>query len=232
MLGTYSLDDDVHRFRPRWPLNPGVRYTVTFKLFHAPSENQAAPFAEVVESFRIPQLPPPPPAAVAAVYPTSDRLPENLLRIYLHFTGPMRRGDVYDFISVLGPDGKPIETPFVTLGEELWNDDGTRLTLFLDPGRQKHDLLPRQQAGPVLEAGKSYTLVIAADWPDAHGRPLGHEFRKRFHAVARRDAADPAGRLEDDVAAGGRSRTCGYCLRPIARSCIVAARGDGRRRGW
>ena len=27
---------------------------------------------------------------------------------------------------------------------------------LLDPGRQKHDLLPRQQAGPVLEAGKDF----------------------------------------------------------------------------
>jgi hypothetical protein len=124
------------------------------------------------------------PGSTAAVYPSADRLPENMLRIYLQFTGPMRRGDVYDFIRLINPDGKPVESPFVTFGEELWNADGTRLTLLLDPGRQKHDLLPRQQAGPVLEAGKQYTLAIGGDWPDAHGRPLGHDFRKQFTAIA------------------------------------------------
>jgi hypothetical protein len=178
LLGTYSIQQGTLRFRPRWPLVPGVRYTA--KLY---AERQSGG-PTVITTFTVPKPPLPPPAKVAAVYPSADRLPENLLRIYLHFTGPMRRGDVYDFIRVLGPDGKPIETPFVTLGEELWNDDGTRLTLFLDPGRQKHDLLPRQQAGPVLEAGKNYTLVIAADWPDVHGRPLGQEFRKMFQAIA------------------------------------------------
>ena len=41
-----------------------------------------------------------------------------------------------------------------------------------------------RQAGPVLEAGKTYTLVIAAAMPDAHGRPIGEDYRKRFQAVA------------------------------------------------
>jgi hypothetical protein len=96
----------------------------------------------------------------------------------------MRRGDVYDHIRLLGPNGKAVASPFVTLGEELWSDDGRRLTLLLDPGRQKHDLLPRQQAGPVLEAGKTYTLVIASDMRDAHDRSIGREFRRRFEAGA------------------------------------------------
>jgi hypothetical protein len=180
MLGDYYVSGDNAYFRPRFPLVPGKQYRVTVGHENKPGEpDKRSRFA-----FDVPQIKLPPPAVVAAVFPSADRLPENLLRIYLHFTGPMRRGDVYDYIHLLGPDAKRVETPFVTLGEELWNDDGARLTLFLDPGRQKHDLLPRQQAGPVLEAGKSYTLVIAADWPDVHGRPLGKEYRKRFEVVA------------------------------------------------
>ncbi|HEY1381621.1 MAG TPA: hypothetical protein VGF55_32790, partial [Gemmataceae bacterium] len=182
MLGAYSVELGMLRFRPRWPLVPGVKYTATFHTDKQPGGANTG--AAVFVTVTLPKPPPPPPAQVAALYPSADRLPENLLRVYLHFTGPMRRGDAYDHVRLLGPDGKPVASPFVTFGEELWNDDGTRLTLLLDPGRQKHDLLPRQQAGPVLEAGKSYTLVIAADWPDAHGRPLGREFRKPFAVVA------------------------------------------------
>lgn len=182
MLGTYSVEAGFLRFRPRWPLVPGVRYTATFRPDKQPGGQHFEP--PVVEAFTLSQPPLPPPATVDTIYPSADWLPENLLRVYLHFTGPMRRGDVYDHIRLLGPDGKPVPSPFVTLGEELWNDDATRLTLLLDPGRQKHDLLPRQQLGPVLESGKSYTLVIDGDIRDAHDRPTGKEVRKRFDAVA------------------------------------------------
>lgn len=175
MFGDYCISDGNIIFRPRFPLDPGRRYEVT--LGRQPETATRA-------VFEVPQVKLPPPADLADIYPSADRLPENLLRIYLKFTGPMRRGDVYEYVRLLGPDGKAIETPFVTFGEELWNADGTRLTLLLDPGRQKHDLLPRQQAGPVLEAGKEYTLVINGEWPDACGRPLGRDIRKRFTAIA------------------------------------------------
>src|SRR5690606_16524905 len=48
----------------------------------------------------------------------------------------------------------------------------------------KRGLLPRDQEGPALEEGKSYTLVVDAAWPDATGRPLGGEFRRNFRIAA------------------------------------------------
>src|SRR5205823_5383949 len=101
-----------------------------------------------------------PPAAVAQVYPTADELPENLLKFYLHFTGPMRRGEAYDHLRLLDAQGKVVERSFLELGEELWDGSGRRFTLVIDPGRIKRGLKPREDLGPVLEAGKSYTLVI------------------------------------------------------------------------
>lgn len=181
MLGTYSMESGELRFRPRWPLLPDVKYVARLTPLSQPIVPSLA--SPSTTTFSIPKPLPPPPAVLTAIYPSSGRLPENLLRMYLHFSAPMRRGDVYDFIHILDAGGKPVPSPFVTLGEELWNEDGTRLTLLFDPGRQKHDLLPRQQAGPVLESGKSYTLVIDAAWPDVHGRPLGRETRKRFEAI-------------------------------------------------
>lgn len=181
MLGTYSIESGVLRFRPRWPLLPDVKYVARLNPLSQPIVRSLA--SPSTTTFSIPKQTSPPPAVLTAIYPSAERLPENLLRMYLQFSAPMRRGDVYDFIHILDANGRPVSSPFVTLGEELWNEDGTRLTLLLDPGRQKHDLLPRQQAGPVLESGKSYTLVIDAAWPDVHGRPLGLETRKRFDAI-------------------------------------------------
>ena len=70
--------------------------------------------------------------------------------------------------------------PFLELDEELWSPDGTRFTLLFDPGRVKRGLKPREEVGPVLEAGKSYSLVIDRHWLDASGNLLKTGFRKTF----------------------------------------------------
>jgi hypothetical protein len=94
----------------------------------------------------------------------------------------MSRGGVYQYIHLLGPGGKEVDLPFLELDEELWDSDGRRLTLFLDPGRIKRGLKPREEAGPVLEEGKAYTLVLDRAWPDADGEPLREDHRKTFTA--------------------------------------------------
>ena len=129
-------------------------------------------------------LPPSPPTVVRAVFPSGEALPENLLKFYLHFSAPMARGEVYQRVRLLDGSGKPVELPFLELGEELWDRAGTRVTLLFDPGRIKRGLKPREDSGPALEEGKSYTLVVERDWPDAEGRPLGREHRKAFKVGA------------------------------------------------
>src|SRR6185369_17474733 len=69
---------------------------------------------------------------------------------------------------------------FLEIGEELWDGTGTRLTLLFDPGRVKTGLKPREEFGPVLEAGKGYRLVIDKVFRDANNRPLVQNFEKRF----------------------------------------------------
>ncbi len=177
MLGSYAVEDGVLRFRPRFPLARGVRYLAVFD----PAALHDLPAGPVVQQTLL--LPRPHRAeatAVAHVYPSGDRLPENLLKFYLHFTAPMSHGRVYEHIHLLGPGGKEVELPFLELDEELWDRDGTRLTLFLDPGRIKRGLKPREEVGPVLEEGKSYTLVIDRDWLDAEEEPLRETYRKSF----------------------------------------------------
>ena len=119
---------------------------------------------------------------MAQVYPSSTTLPENLLRLYIYFSAPMSRGEAYRRIKLIDPTGKPIDRPFLELDEELWSNDGTRFTLLFDPGRIKRGLKPREQFGPILEAGKSYSLIVDRDWPDATGSPLLAEYRKTIRA--------------------------------------------------
>ena len=172
MAGSYAVQDDVLRFQPRYPLEAGVHYRAVFRA------SSAEP--PLTEEFEIPAEPPAEPTKITAVYPTSDRLPENQLKFYLHFSGPMARGQAYDHLQLLDAQGKPIDLPFLELGEELWNPSGRRFTLLFDPGRIKRGLKPREEAGPVLEEGKTYTLFVNSAWQDAAGRPLVAGFRKTF----------------------------------------------------
>ncbi len=96
----------------------------------------------------------------------------------------MGRGEAYEHVRLLDAKGRKSDLPFLELGEELWDASGKRLTLLIDPGRIKRGVKPREDLGPVLEAGREYTLVIGRAWRDASGRPLKADFQKRFRTAA------------------------------------------------
>jgi hypothetical protein len=105
----------------------------------------------------------------------------------------MSRGNIYEHIRLLDAAGRPIELPFLEIDEELWNPAMTRLTLFIDPGRIKRGVLPLEEVGPALEAGKEYALKIESGWKDGAGQPLARSFEKRFRVTAPdREPLDPA----------------------------------------
>jgi hypothetical protein len=194
LLGTYQIDGDVIRFVPRFPLEPGLHYRAELvparlhEMAVTPAESpgpgipKPRPSARLSADFAPPKRPSRPATTVTQVYPTREMLPENLLRFYIHFSAPMSHGEAYRHIHLLDAKGKPIDVPFLELDEELWSRDGTRFTLLFDPGRIKRGLKPREDLGPVLEAGKSYQLVIDRDWPDAQGNSLKAECRKTLRA--------------------------------------------------
>jgi len=204
LWGSYLAKARVLRFQPRFPLEPGIRYRAEFdrSKFQAVVRalSQAGEAAEpeplsstkLVAEFSIPKRLERPTTTVTAVHPSREILPENLLRFYIRFSAPMSRGEAYHRIKLLDAKGKPVADPFLELAEELWSTDGTRFTLLFDPGRIKRGLKPREEVGPVLEAGKSYCLVIDRDWPDAMGNPLQNEFRKSFRVGSPDDSSpDP-----------------------------------------
>jgi hypothetical protein len=122
------------------------------------------------------------PTTVTAIYPSAGVLPENQLKFYIHFSAPMGRGEAYERVRLEKAGGEVVPIPFLELSEELWDRDGTRFTIFFEPGRIKRGVMLRDEVGPALVAGEQYVLVVDGAWRDANGTPLGEAFKKKFRA--------------------------------------------------
>lgn len=187
LAGKYEARDQALIFLPRYAPMPGTSYEVRLDPAELPVNVRPRRTEPIIKTVTVPK-PDSDPAMVSNVFPSGDELPENLLKFYIHFSAPMSVGDSYQYVSLheIRADGarREIELPFLTLEQELWDQDGTRLTLLFDPGRIKRGLKPREEEGPALEEGKSYEFVVSAEWPDAHGEPLADEHRKRFRILA------------------------------------------------
>jgi len=183
MLGSYSVENGSLVFHPRFPPAPGV--AVRF-AFHSP------------EGFTLGGVFDPPPRRVSStrverVYPTTDLLPENQLKFYIFFSAPMSRGEAWQHIRLLDQNGMTVDLPFLELDQELWDREYKRLTVLFDPGRIKRGLVPLKEAGPAIEEGRQYTLVIDTEWRDARGATLEAGYRKLFHVgPPDRTPVDPA----------------------------------------
>jgi hypothetical protein len=181
IVGKRSINGGKLRFTPEFPLEPGMRYSAVIHAARIPGS--PAEVDDLTHDFDIPASPAQASTVVEHIYPTTDKLPENQLKFYIHFSAPMSRGQAYERIHLIRADGKEVEAAFLELGEELWDRSMKRFTLLCDPGRVKRELVPRQEDGPVLEDGESYTLVIDRDWTDAAGAPLLREFKKSFDVL-------------------------------------------------
>ena len=182
ILGSYRIEDEALIFQARFPLQPGLRYRAVFTSASEP----------ITLSFDIPKSEATVSTTVEHVYPSTDRLPENQLKFYLHFSAPMSRGEAYSRIRLLDERGVPVDLPFLELDQELWDRAGKRLTLLFDPGRIKRDLVPHNEVGTPIQEGETYTLIIDRDWRDAQGKSLKEDFQKVFSVVAAdRETPDP-----------------------------------------
>lgn len=181
ITGTTTTVGRMLRFTPRYPLAAGLDYRVRVDRAILNVDMDGIPVWS--STFSVPR----PPAAtttITYVYPTSDQLPENHLKFYIHFSAPMSRGEAYQRVHLLDGEGQELRAVFLELGEELWDPAMQRFTLLFDPGRVKRGLVPREELGSVLTAGRDYTLVIDADWQDARGQSLARELQKPFHVIA------------------------------------------------
>lgn len=171
MLGDYTIEGSRIRFTPMFPLDPGRQYHAVF----------ITPGGErVTATLGLPATHTTPTTTVAQVYPSGDVIPENQLRLYIHFSAPMGMRGGLEYVHLLDDQGQEVEDPFLPLDAEFWNDDRTRYTVFFDPGRQKRGIPVIEDMGRSLTAGKSYTLVVDKEWRDGNGLPLKEIYKRTF----------------------------------------------------
>ena len=142
---------------------PGRQYHVTFAPAGAGADHRdvACPPRDTT-----------PTTMVAQVYPTADVVPENQLRLYIHFSAPMGMKGGLDYVHLLDEAGKEVKDPFLPLDAEFWNDDRTRYTVFFDPGRQKRGIPPIAEHGPIADRGQVVHAGGRREWRDGNGLPL------------------------------------------------------------
>jgi len=178
IAGNFNLNSDSIAFTPVIPLTRGLTYTVSI-------EGKRLATIPIPAGSNAPQ--------VTAVYPNMDSVPENILKLYLSFSKPMVEGHSLEYISLRDEKGDSLPKIFLDLKPELWNEEGTMLTLWFDPGRIKRDLQPNKLLGPPLRRGRHYKLTVAQGWPDQEGRQLENNFSKDIIAIERDSTSpDPA----------------------------------------
>lgn len=180
ILGDYRLKYDII-FEPLFAFTPGKKYEVWYRKSLLGSFS--TPFADTSK-----------PPELIAIYPRQDSLPENLLKVYLHFTHPMREGTSAKYITLTRKGNDTVHGAFLDLQPELWNEDRTVLTLWLDPGRIKRDLQPNLRLGTPLQEKSHYRLTVSPQWQDVNGVALQKESSKFFIAI-NRDSLSP--RIDD-----------------------------------
>jgi hypothetical protein len=178
IFGEFYQDDRAIRFTPLIPFTRGLSYEIRYKDVS-------------IGNVSIPQLTEGDAnLSVLEIYPTQDILPENQLKFFIQFSKPMREGASTANVTLLNSKLDTLKGAFLDLQPELWNEDQTLLTLWLDPGRIKRDLLPNLEMGAPLEMGKSYHLIISEQWKSKSGEKLPQSYTKDFMVIAR-DSISP-----------------------------------------
>jgi len=182
MLGSHQVVDGTLRFVPQFQFDSGRRYQVRFDGAQVAGWDGGSP-AVVEATVGRPAEATVPSTVVARIFPSGETVPANMLRMYIEFSAPMGRPSGVPFIHLLDHDGQEIAGAVLPLDYEFWSPDHTRFTVFFDPGRVKKGILPNQQMGRPLEAGRTVTLVVDAAWRDAQGLPLKQGYRRQFRVV-------------------------------------------------
>ena len=126
---------------------------------------------------------------ITAVFPSADTLPENLLRMYIHFSKPMKIIGNLEKIKLVDEKGQEVVGAIFNNVYELWDTEQKQLTLIFDPSRVKTGLIANQEKGRSLEVGKNYKLVIG-QLEDVEGNKLKEIYTKSF-VVSKQDRLSP-----------------------------------------
>ncbi len=179
IVGRMVVNGTSLEFHPAFPFDPGRPYLVRLDTSRWPAPRTPAVSEAVVslparaETARV---------TVDAIRPSQDRWPENTLRFYVHFSGPMSQASGVGKVHLVGEDGEDVADALLPLNVDLWNEERTRFTVLFDPARVKRGILANREMGRALVSGRRYAIVVDADWRDASGRPLASAYRHEFTA--------------------------------------------------
>jgi len=225
VVGRYTVAEHALRFTPLFPFDPGRQYEVRFGPSPLGGDEGpgAAPLVALVGLARSTAVPS---TVVTHVYPSGDVVPENQLRMYIEFSAPMGRRSGIEYVALLDDRGVEVPGTFLPLDYEFWNADRTRFTVFFDPGRVKKGILPNKQMGRALRAGRSYTLLVRAEWQDGSGLPLKEPFRRTLRVgPADTHPLDTAQWRIDPPPAGGRTPLVVTFPEPVDQGLLFRALG-------
>ncbi|MEM7334499.1 MAG: Ig-like domain-containing protein [Chloroflexota bacterium] len=171
--GRYTIEDKYLVFSPYFPFEGGISYVVRTK--QADTDSRYA-----YQEFQVGKKPAVDKAGVVSIYPSAAELPENLLRVYIYFNTPMKKGQALKQIQLTDAVGNVDSHAFMEFKQELWSADGKRLTILFDPGRIKRGVSTNMKLGPALLEGKRFYLCISGGWQDVYGQELSMETSKEF----------------------------------------------------
>ena len=173
--GNFSMVENKLVFKPYFPFEHGLTYVIRLKKANSEAFSYV-PF-QIGEKEKVDQ------AKLLSIFPTTDLLPENLLRFYFYFQTPMKQEEALKHIKLIDEEGNVDDHAFMKFKEELWSNDGKRLTLLFDPGRIKRGVSTNMKQGPSLEDGQRYHLNISGEWQDVYGQSLVQNTRKAIRVV-------------------------------------------------
>src|SRR5262249_53187510 len=105
MFGRYEHDKGKLIFTPRHALLDGQRYRATL----TPGEKLKTATVEYAVPAKVVVGVP----SVMMIYPTTDVLPANLLKFYVHFSRPMRQtATIFDHLRIVDDKGNVVEDPW------------------------------------------------------------------------------------------------------------------------
>lgn len=173
--GQYYQKGNYLVFKPYFPFENGMDYIVRTKG----ADNVYA--YQALQIGRSKKLEAP---KVTNIYPSASQLPENLLRFYIYFNVPMKKGQALKHIKLVDAKGNIDNHAFMEFKQELWSSDGKRLTLLFDPGRIKRGVSTNLLSGAALLEGKQYKLNILGTWQAVDGQELTITVTKEIEVVA------------------------------------------------
>ena len=170
ILGDILVNKNYLVFTPLWAFSPGMNYDVYWGN-------------DLIWNFSVPAIDGGI-APILTIHPQLDTLPENILKFHFAFSQPMTSEKSLSYITTTTASGDTLRDVLLDLHPELWNSDNAVLTIWIDPGRIKRDLLRNQELGKPLVQGNAYLIHVSSNWKSSAGKALNQTYSKSFWVKA------------------------------------------------